>query len=98
MTKAPRGCAGLVSVVNSDRQSRTYTAVTTVATLRLPHLARRIHALGPRVLSELLAELATAHGGDVLIRAEAYGRLDPMILSALGGDRFPMAPLRLVPS
>jgi hypothetical protein len=55
--------------------------------IRLRHLADRIHRLGPRPLHESLCELAG--GGDVLVRSEAYAALDPQTVHALGADRLP---------
>ncbi|HZU91686.1 MAG TPA: hypothetical protein VE993_20715, partial [Stellaceae bacterium] len=52
----------------------------------------------PRLVLELLDELARAHGiaADIDRRLVDYSRLDPDLLRALGGDRFPPAPLWLV--
>jgi hypothetical protein len=61
-------------------------------TLRAPRvqiLAAHLHALGPRALHEFIVELITAHGTGIIDRLEAYRRIDPTILCALGGDRFP---------
>jgi hypothetical protein len=57
----------------------------------------RLHRLGPRVLTELLMEIA----GERLIRSEieqrvaTYARLDPMALEAVGADRVVPPPLHL---
>ncbi len=58
---------------------------------RFERLVERVHALGARSLAELLAEIAIATGEPDLIahRIEAYSRLDPAVLCALGGDKFP---------
>lgn len=67
--------------------------------VRLQHLVTQVHRLGPRVFYELLVEL----GATRLCRFEIeelvgrYAELDPAVLSALGADRFPTLPLRLVP-
>jgi hypothetical protein len=57
-----------------------------------------VHRLGPRVLFELVDELDRVHGlgDDVDRRLERYARLDPRLLRALGGDRFPASPTRVV--
>jgi hypothetical protein len=61
-------------------------------------LSRQVHALGPRVVAELLAEL----GARYLIRTpieallERYAALDPAALAAVGGDRMPPPPIHLV--
>jgi hypothetical protein len=60
----------------------------TAPDIRLQHLARRLHLLGPRVLAELLAE-HIAHRGDLLERVERYAAIDPAALELTGGDRFP---------
>jgi hypothetical protein len=54
---------------------------------RLRHLARRLHALGERPLYELMRELVA--GADPVARLEAYCRIDPAILAALGGVTLP---------
>lgn len=59
----------------------------TLDATRLRHLARRLHALGPRALFELLRELVA--GAEPIARLEAYSRIDPAILAALGGDVLP---------
>jgi hypothetical protein len=68
-------------------------------TIHFQRLVRQAHALGPRVIAELLAEI----GAEFLIRVsierklERYAALDPQILRAVGADRFPpWPPLRLV--
>ena len=66
------------------------------ATPRLQYLAERLHQLGPRALHEFVVELAAAYGCDVIDRLEGYSRIDPHLLHALGGDRFPARPLRRV--
>ena len=68
--------------------------------LRRQHLARQLHGLGARVLFELVDELDRVHGlGDDLDRRlERYAGADPEVLRALGGDRFPAPPMRLVGS
>jgi hypothetical protein len=60
----------------------------------------RLHHLGPRVVYELLDEIARHHdiGADVDRRIARYAELDPTLLAILGGDRFPASPMRLVRS
>jgi hypothetical protein len=67
----------------------------TVPDARLRRLAALIHNLGPRALWELLRELVA--GRDLVERLERYAAIDPDILEALGGARFPEL-LRAVPS
>ena len=66
--------------------------------LQRQHHVEQVHRLGARVIFELLNELDRVHGlGDDLDRRlERYARLDPDLLAALGADRFPAAPLRIV--
>jgi hypothetical protein len=59
-----------------------------------------LHRLGPRVVSEFLAEIADKVGGwsvmlDLITQYEM--RLTPQMLRVAGGDRFPALPLRVVP-
>jgi hypothetical protein len=67
------------------------------------HLQRRVehlHALGPRVTAEFLAEVGHPIGGMPAIRgllAEYERHLSPDMLRAAGGDRFPARQLYLVP-
>ena len=68
--------------------------------LRRQHLAARIRQLGPRPLLELIEEVLAAvsssyHGAiDEII--ETYARLNPDLVKAIGGDRFPPGPLHIV--
>ena len=65
-----------------------------LADLRRQRQIEHLYLLGPRAVGELLQEVAK---DDDLDRAlEAYGRLTPDLLKALGGDQFPSAPLREV--
>ena len=54
--------------------------------VRLQHLARRLHALGERPLFHYLDEVE--RGYPLRAHLEAYGRLDPDVVAALGGTRF----------
>ena len=49
-----------------------------------------IHSLGPRMLAEMLAEVARDTGRPDIDadRVEEYAQLDPDLLRFLGGDRF----------
>ncbi len=69
------------------------------AGLRFERLIERVHALGPRPLGELLIEIASHTGQSSFIahRLEEYARLDPEIVRAVGGDRFPPMPLQVTP-
>ncbi len=61
-------------------------------------MVERVHNLGPRPLAELLAKIATATGRPDIVadRLQAYARLDPDILRAVGGDIFPPCVLGVV--
>jgi hypothetical protein len=50
----------------------------------------RLHRLGPRAVFELLAELDAEHGlgADLDDRLDAYARLSPEIVRAVGGGGF----------
>ena len=58
-----------------------------ISPVRLQRLAARLHALGPRATYEFLRELPTSPR--LLNRLEAYARLDPDTVWALGGDVLP---------
>ena len=66
--------------------------------LRRQRHVEQVHRLGARVLFELLDELGRHHGieDDIGRRLERFASLDHDLLTALGGDRFPPAPVRLV--
>ena len=65
---------------------------------RFERLIERVHALGVRPLAEMLAEIAVATGRPDIVadRVEAYARLDPEIVRAIGGDKFPPMALELI--
>ena len=58
---------------------------------RFERMVERLHHLGARSTAELLIEIAKATDEPALIvrHLEAYSRLDPEIVRAVGGDRFP---------
>ena len=71
-----------------------HVAVDVVADLRRQRQIEHLHLLGPRAVGELLREVAE---DDDLDRAlEAYGRLTPDLLKALGGDEFSPVPIHKV--
>jgi len=65
------------------------------ADLRFRRQVERIHALGPRVTAELLAEIGAERGITTLIerKVERYAALDPKAVRLTGGDRFPATPI-----
>lgn len=65
--------------------------------LRLQRGAAQLHALGPRAVAELLAELARDIGAPfILDRLAAYGRLTPGMMAAAGANHAPPRPMRAV--
>ncbi len=69
--------------------------------MRLDRGAEHLHQLGARATSEFLAELAATIGGQPAILrllAEYQNRLDPTLLRAAGGHRFPTRRPRVVPA
>ncbi len=74
---------------------------TTTQPLTGPHFERQVehlHRLGPRAVAELLIEIAhcTGQSGLIADRLQAYAKLDPAVLRAIGGDKFPPMALELV--
>ena len=63
---------------------------------RYARLIEHLHRLGPRAIGELLRSIAE-EPSDLISELERYGRLDPSVIRAIGADRFPPTPLRLVP-
>lgn len=63
---------------------------------RRVHLARAVYRLGERPIVELVLQLATDEP-TCIAAIERFASLEPETLRALGGDRFPPPPLRLVP-
>ena len=80
------------------QHTKTTSNLQGLADPRFEHLCRQVHALGPRPMAELLAEIATATGEPNLIadRLQAYAGLNPEIVRALGADRFPPMALEVV--
>ena len=73
-------------------------AAKIVARLPFQRKVERVHALGPRVLGEMLAELGAERSIMTLInrKLDIYGELDPEALEVTGADRFWQPPLREV--
>ncbi len=88
-TEPPR-CEGFQSIGSA--------AAEIVADVRFRQQVERLHALGPRVTAELLAEIGTERSIMPVINAklQTYAEIDPAALRALGGDKFWLAPLREV--
>ena len=66
--------------------------------LRFQRAVIQLHALGPRAVGEFLAETGERHRCRAWIdqRLDAYRRLDPELLQALGGEHFPPPPIHVV--
>ncbi len=71
-----------------------------VAHLTFKRNVERLHAIGPRVVGELLTEIGEQRSCQTFIgqRLEVYAALDPEIVRALKGDQFPRPPLHKAPS
>ena len=69
-----------------------------VAGPRFERQVKHLHNLGPRAVAEFLSEIATTTGQSRFIaaRLQVYAKLDPEIVRAVGGDRFPPMPLEVV--
>jgi hypothetical protein len=104
-TTAP-AAGGAAARAGGDRVCSDAHPDTTLADLRLSATRRlrrqrhvgRICRLGPRVVGELLDEIARYHGlrDEIDQRLARYAALDPVILAELAGDRFPALPIRLL--
>lgn len=83
-----------------ERTSGDVLDTTTMAGLQSHRrLVERVHALGPRALAEMIAEVADqdeAAGRLIAAALARYARIDPAALLVVRGDRFPPAPLLLV--
>lgn len=66
--------------------------------LRRQRLIQKIHQLGPRAMAEFINELAFDLLAEDAVDAklERYAALDPAVVAAFGGDRFPASPIRKV--
>jgi len=85
--------------VASQRHARSI--LNTIDRARLDRGAEHLHRLGARTVAEFLAELAATIGGQPAIMrllAEYQNRLDPKLLHAAGGHRFPSRRPRIVPA
>lgn len=68
--------------------------------LRLQRGVEHLHRCGPRAVAEFLVDLDRRVGGmpaTLGLLTEYQARLTPQMLRAVGGDRFPRRPLRVVP-
>jgi hypothetical protein len=104
VTKAPRppgwrsdGAAGIDRRVEQSLYARPLSKSQYPVHLRRQRQVERICRI-PRLVAELLDEIDRHHGlgADLDRRLERYAALDPELLRAVGGDRFPQTPMRLV--
>ena len=74
-------------------------AAEIVADLRFRHHVERLHRFGPRVASELLAEVGAEHGIRTIVdqKLARFAELDPETVAATGGDEFSPALIHEVP-
>ena len=74
-------------------------AAKVVADLRFRRRMEALHAMGPRVMAELVAEIVAAPLDQFTIeeRLDRFLAISNDALDASGGDRFPPAPLHEVP-
>jgi hypothetical protein len=94
------GIAGLRYRAYSTGRRLTPAPPLGLADIRFRRAVTQLHALGPRVVAELLAEIAAAYLLRTPIEAmvERYiGRLDPATTRAIGADRFAPLPMRAIP-
>ena len=70
------------------------TVAEVPAGLRRQRQIEHVYQLGVRAIGELLREVADSENLDRAL--EAYARLTPELLKALGGDRFPPFPIHEV--
>ena len=70
-------------------------AAEVVADLRFRRKVIRLHRQGPRVLSELLAELSVERDIGTIIdqKLDRYVEIEPKALQATGGDTFSPVPI-----
>ncbi len=70
-------------------------AAEIVADLRFRRQVERVHALGPRVTAELLAEIGAERSIQTIIdqKLDTYVELEPETLEVTGGDGFWQPPL-----
>lgn len=73
-------------------------AAEVVAGLEFRDQVQRVHALGARVLGELLAEIGTEQSIMPAIHEKLgrYANINPQALRVAGGDKFPRVPLHEV--
>ena len=73
-------------------------AAEIVSDLAFRRHVERVHSLGARAITELLAELGSERSIQNIIdeKVERYAAIDPSALAAVGGDDFPPAPLHEV--
>ena len=73
-------------------------AAEIVAGLKFRRRVERLHALGPRVLAELLAEIGAERSIQTIVdlKLDRYAGLNPEAIEAAGGDAFWPLPIHKV--
>jgi|HubBroStandDraft_4_1064222.scaffolds.fasta_scaffold1020535_2 hypothetical protein len=66
--------------------------------LRQRRQVQAVYCLGSRAVGELIDEIGRHHGitADIDRRLARYAAIDPEMLRAVGGNRWPIAPLCVV--
>ena len=82
--------------VAPDSQIADFYPADVSAGLRRQRQIEHVHQLGPRAVGELLYEVT--EGEDLDRALDAYERLTPSLLEAVGADRFPPSPIYVVES
>ncbi len=90
--------AGRLDAPDNNQNRRAFQDSAEIGSPRFERMIERLHRLGPRVFGELLAEIAAAAGQHVRVvdLVEEYAALDPAVLRAVGGDKFPPNVLEVV--
>src|SRR5262249_2430588 len=78
--------------------AQTQDLVADLGDIRFERAVARLHRLGPRPLYEMLVDLAARRllGSEIEEAVNRFAALDPVMVEAVGGDRFAPIPLHLV--
>jgi hypothetical protein len=98
---APGLRPGGAAEVKGGQEPRLFdTSAAQSQHLRRLHQQREVERVcrTPRLAHELLLEIGRHHGieDDIARRLTAYAGLDHRLLAAVGADRFPAPPMRIV--
>jgi hypothetical protein len=95
----PSRAAGIQSGLEHRLNTRPQPKSQVLARFRRQRLVEQVHAFGARIAFEFVDELARRHpeiADDIDLRLGRYAELDPEVLRAVGADRFPVSPVRLI--